>query len=629
MATLPVESGQACRNWDDVFRPSFVMKYLEWAEPRNNYCRNIFTSGLEPSCYNEDAIPEPCGVKPCDENSCSLSTVSVRSGRLSPSRNFYRVGEKVFISCDAGYFMDQEEDMWITCTENGRWSKSGLECSVDYELKLSNTLLDSERYSPQLAPSREHVEVIFEAAVVEIIDADEKNENMFASIAFRLQWKDGRLSWNPTDYGDRGKEIVVSSKKVWTPDIYLRRNGDAKFSDFPDARVTINSDGFVKWDIIDLLTTTCDLEPALFPFDSMECPVCLGANTRVERFSCAESQDNTSVHEQKSPVENFMVCGEEDKDVVDQWNARWTAKELLLGESMRRADTARGTSGNSIPGVWISRHPLRDPVFPVILYANLRPSFGTGLELAGSPTFGFDFRCLLQRPGTRHRRGTRWSASGFGTYGAFGKGCIDIQFDRLPTFHFCTTLSPPIILSLLMCITFLLPTEKKKRLSAVVGSWPARFATAVLIIVYMCLMGVFLIATVINIRVSSMKVFLVYVARLVLLGDLTQTEEGPTPRKVEEDHSETVTGITENDSKPAEVEPSQLRTKQVLMSLKESVNDLNHRTYLRHMSYTTRRRVGKPDCQKLARVFDRICFILYVSGLIIAIPIVRYAASEN
>ncbi|XP_078689849.1 mannan-binding lectin serine protease 1-like [Branchiostoma floridae x Branchiostoma belcheri] len=169
-ATLPVESGQTCRNWNDVLDSS-TLKYTQWADPRENYCRNIFIKGLEPTCYNKDIIPEPCGVKPCDETACSLPAARVQSGRLSPSRNFYKVGEKVFISCDRGYFMEKEEDMWITCTENGRWSKDWLECSVDYELKLSNTLLDSERYSPQLAPSREHVEVIFEAAVVEIIDA--------------------------------------------------------------------------------------------------------------------------------------------------------------------------------------------------------------------------------------------------------------------------------------------------------------------------------------------------------------------------------------------------------------------------------------------------------------------------
>ncbi|XP_078688817.1 uncharacterized protein LOC144920483 [Branchiostoma floridae x Branchiostoma belcheri] len=578
IGTLPEESGQTCLNWTDVLGP--VKTRFDWADPQENYCRTIWSDTYpEPFCFvtrvwdgQEYPFPEPCGLKPCDEPGCGPPP-NVESGSRSPIQNFYRVGEKVFISCDVGYVIEQEEeDMWITCTEDGTWSKENLRCSVDHRLELANTLLAKDRYSPQLAPSRDQVRVIFEAAVVEIIDADEKNENMFASIAFRLRWKDNRLSWTPTKYG-RVSELVVTTKDVWIPKVYLRRNGDAKFSDFPEAPVTVTSDGLVEWDIIDLLTTTCDLEPVLFPFDSMECPVCLGANTRVERFSCPGIRDNTSgTDEPQSHIENFMGCGEVAVDVADQWNARWT---LNVDE------------------------------------------------------------------------------------GVFGAGCINMQFHRIPTFHFCTTLSPVIILTLLMCIIFVLPIEKGDRLSYgmtillsmvvslvfITDVLPAKGTmpvVALLIVVYMCMMGFFLIVTVIVIRISSRdkdlpplvkKVFLRHVARLVFLGDLTQTKHGHTVLEVEVDGFEMVKGTMGNDSKPAEADPKHLL--EVLQSLKESVNGLSNAVESLAISAPpkitekTDDEGPKTDYSKLAKVLDRLCLILYVFGLIIAIPIVRFSAGDN
>ncbi|XP_035665461.1 uncharacterized protein LOC118408715 [Branchiostoma floridae] len=406
------------------------------------------------------------------------------------------------------------------------------------------------------------------------------------------QWNDNRLSWNRDKY-DNNSKLVVKTADVWIPNIYLQRNGDARFADFPDAPVTITSDGLVTWDIIDiLLTTTCDLEPAMFPFDYMECPVCLGAKTD-EVFNCRE---NNSVTEHQADHnrhgKRFKTCGEEDSRQANQWKARWKI-DVNVTEN---------------------------------------------------------------------------------------KGCINIKFDRIPTFHLCTTLLPAIILSVLMCIIFVLPIEKGDRvsfgmtilLSMVVslvfitdvlpakGSMPV---AALLVIVYMCMMAFFLIITVIVIRISSSdkdlppivkKVFLRYIARLVFLGDLTQTKHGHTELKV--DDFEMAEGMTGNNRqvllpsthhrkccfneptvptfntieppftlKPCEAEePRELL--EVLLSLKESVNNLSDAVETLgtsgqpKTSEATEDEAAMTDYRQLARVLDRLCLILYVSGLLIAYP---------
>ncbi|XP_066290517.1 uncharacterized protein [Branchiostoma lanceolatum] len=565
--TLPVEGGKTCHNWTEALGSRYT--FFDWADLRENYCRNLSPDYFsEPFCVvtmdtmdGHPHLPETCGLKPCGERGCGPPPV-VRSGSRSPVQNFYKTGEKVFIRCDKGYTI---EVMWISCTGDGTWSTTELQCVVNQRLRLQNALLASGSYSRKLAPHSHEVSVVFRANLEEIIDADEKNENMFASISFRLQWMDSRLSWIPYKYGDLS-ELVMETTDVWIPKVYLQRNGDARFGDFPDAPVTVTSDGLVTWDIIDLVTTTCNLKPALFPFDSMECPVCLGGRTG-ERFYCNISSEEIFVAEPQSNIKGFKACGEGDVDKANQWNARWT---INVTEK---------------------------------------------------------------------------------------KGCIIMKFDRIPTFHLCTTLFPAIILTLLMCITFVLPIDKGDRLSfgmtillsmvvslvfitdvlPAKGSMPV---VAILIIVYMCMMGFFLIVTVMIIRVSSSdknlpplvkKVFLRYVARLVFLGDLTQRKHGHTVLKV--DDFEMMEGMKGKDSKPSETEPRHLL--EVLLSLKDSVNNLSDAVESFAASgqpqttKATEDEAVKTDYGQLAKVLDRLCLFLYVFGLIIAIPIVRFSTDEN
>ncbi|XP_078689315.1 uncharacterized protein LOC144920830 [Branchiostoma floridae x Branchiostoma belcheri] len=579
-ATLPMEGDKMCLNWTSVLSYQLLYNY-NWADPRKNYCRNLGLEGMqEPSCLVssgsatsvELVTVEPCGLKPCGAIGCSVPP-AVEFGTRSPVKNFHRPGEKVYITCKAGY-MREGGDMFITCTENGTWSQTdNLGCSVDYRIQLSNTLLATDRYLPQLPPSTGNVNITFQAAVVEIIDADEKNEHMFGSMAFRLSWKDNRLSWTPAKYGDVN-QLVLTTKDVWTPNIYLYRNGDAKFSTFPDAPVTVTSDGEVGWDIVDLLTTTCDLEPALFPFDTMSCPVCLGTTTRVERFHCKDEQDSEKTIQSDSYIDHFMKCGDQIEEVVDQWNGKWTV---------------------SVTG------------------------------------------------------------------GAFGSGCIEVTFDRIPTFHFCATLSPPIILSILMCITFLVPTDKGDRisfgitifLSMVVslvfitdvlpakGSMPV---VAILLVLYMCLMGIFMLITVVVIKISSYKgdlpavvrkVFLRYIARIVFLGDLTQKPraaktyfvEVKVPVNLKKDDSDSENISSESTS----AEPN--KQLELMLSLKDSIRSLgdavNNLATSGPAKTTGKNDEIKTEYQKLARVLDRMCMTLYVFCLIVSIPIIRFAAGNT
>ncbi|XP_078580648.1 neuronal acetylcholine receptor subunit alpha-5-like [Branchiostoma floridae x Branchiostoma japonicum] len=130
------------------------------------------------------------------------------------------------------------------------------------------------------------------------------------------------------------------------------------------------------------------------------------------------------------------------------------------------------------------------------------------------------------------------------------KACFAVHLERIPLFHIATTVGPCIILVVLMIITFVMPIGKGDRISfgvtillsmvvslvfvtevlPVKGALPF-FAT--LIVVCMGLMGLFLFFTMYIITLHDLEgslspmaktFFLYYVAKFLMLGDLTEKE---------------------------------------------------------------------------------------------------------
>ncbi|XP_035673195.1 CHRNA7-FAM7A fusion protein-like [Branchiostoma floridae] len=131
------------------------------------------------------------------------------------------------------------------------------------------------------------------------------------------------------------------------------------------------------------------------------------------------------------------------------------------------------------------------------------------------------------------------------------EACFSVQLSRIPTFHIATTVGPCVILIVLMTITFIMPIDQGDRISFgvtiqlsmvvslvfVTEVLPVKGALpflATLIIVCMGLMGLFLFITVAVIFIYNKEgclspgarvLFLRYIARALLLGDLTKSKE--------------------------------------------------------------------------------------------------------
>ncbi|XP_078608581.1 uncharacterized protein LOC144880329 [Branchiostoma floridae x Branchiostoma japonicum] len=272
-------SGAKCLEWSaDNYKTEYP-----WANLDRNYCRN--PTGLQrPFCLTEDGSKEECDVIPCNSVSCADSGPPT-NGKRTPSKRFYLLEEKVTYTCNDGYMLEYGYPREVRCQQGnsssvGVWEHHMPTCSVNYKRRLQKELL--ETYSASLAPE-ENVTINFTGKVEQIVDLDEKKEQLLASLIIDFTWYDTRLKWNPKYYDDI-KKFSVSGKDIWIPAFTLKRNANPLHQGLPkDVPVRVSSTGLVQWRVETLTTTVCNAHPFLFPADTMECEVCFSATTAIEQ----------------------------------------------------------------------------------------------------------------------------------------------------------------------------------------------------------------------------------------------------------------------------------------------------------------------------------------------------------
>ncbi|XP_078685533.1 uncharacterized protein LOC144918545 [Branchiostoma floridae x Branchiostoma belcheri] len=267
-------SGADCVEWSAP-QAGYYKTEFPWANLDNNYCRN--PTGLDrPFCLTEDGSQEECDVIPCDAEGC-WDRGPPNYGKRSPTKRFYYVGEKVTYSCNEGYTLKSGYTKEVRCIGGGNWQYDKPSCLVNHRQRLQEDLLDIS--SASLPP--ENVIINFTGSVVQLVDLDEKKEQLAASVVIDFTWQDSRLSWDPKYYDDV-TTLSVHGNDIWTPTLTLKRNADPVYKGLQkDVPVRVSSDGLVEWSIETLTTTVCDADPFFFPADTMECNICFSASTAI------------------------------------------------------------------------------------------------------------------------------------------------------------------------------------------------------------------------------------------------------------------------------------------------------------------------------------------------------------
>ncbi|XP_039603092.1 acetylcholine receptor subunit epsilon isoform X1 [Polypterus senegalus] len=156
---------------------------------------------------------------------------------------------------------------------------SFLAVSGNEELKLIQSLL--KNYNKNTRPVKatgDTLDVQIKLTLTNLISLNEKEEALTTSVWIEIQWKDYRLKWNSSEYGDI-QVVRIPYSLVWLPDIVLENNIDGKFDVAYYANVLVYPDGGITWLPPAIYRSTCSVEVTYFPFDWQNCTLIFRSQT--------------------------------------------------------------------------------------------------------------------------------------------------------------------------------------------------------------------------------------------------------------------------------------------------------------------------------------------------------------
>ncbi|KAM4593426.1 neuronal acetylcholine receptor subunit alpha-5 isoform 1-T1 [Odontesthes bonariensis] len=119
--------------------------------------------------------------------------------------------------------------------------------------------------------------VKFGLAISQLVDVDEKNQQMTTNVWIKQEWIDMKLRWNPEDYLGI-TTIRVPSDRIWLPDVVLYDNSDGRFEGTV-TKAVVKYDGTISWTPPANYKSACTIDVTFFPFDLQNCSMKFGSWT--------------------------------------------------------------------------------------------------------------------------------------------------------------------------------------------------------------------------------------------------------------------------------------------------------------------------------------------------------------
>ena len=140
--------------------------------------------------------------------------------------------------------------------------------------RLLNDVLNgyNKQYLPNVNDSTgDALDVDVTVYVISINAFDEISGEIQMTVSFDFQWKEERIQWVDSDYGNIRK-VLLPTATVWTPDIYLFNAADRMVkAGQNDVLVRIDKNGFATWGSAQVIRFTCGVSVKYYPFDSQTC----------------------------------------------------------------------------------------------------------------------------------------------------------------------------------------------------------------------------------------------------------------------------------------------------------------------------------------------------------------------
>ncbi|KAK0408436.1 hypothetical protein QR680_003956 [Steinernema hermaphroditum] len=118
--------------------------------------------------------------------------------------------------------------------------------------------------------SQQPVIVTLGVVMQQIIDLNEKDEQMTINAWLKYHWNDANLRWNPEQY-ENVSDIRYPAGSIWQPDVLLYNSVDSVFDSTYKVNLLAYSNGIVNWIPPGIFKISCKLDIYWFPFDEQVC----------------------------------------------------------------------------------------------------------------------------------------------------------------------------------------------------------------------------------------------------------------------------------------------------------------------------------------------------------------------
>ncbi|XP_033507028.1 acetylcholine receptor subunit gamma [Epinephelus lanceolatus] len=126
-------------------------------------------------------------------------------------------------------------------------------------------------------------EVGIKMTLTNLISLNEKEEALTTSVWIEMQWCDYRLRWDQPPrsalYGNITSELRVPSKSIWLPDVILENNVDGQFEVALYCNALVSPNGCVYWLPPAIYRSACAITVNYFPFDWQNCTMVFRSQT--------------------------------------------------------------------------------------------------------------------------------------------------------------------------------------------------------------------------------------------------------------------------------------------------------------------------------------------------------------
>eukprot|EP00794_Sanderia_malayensis_P012634 gene12635-13932_t len=181
------------------------------------------------------------------------------------------------------------------------------------ESRLFDELFKTRDYDNNVRPVRNKslpVQVSLDVALEQLIDLNDREQNLQTSLWIRQKWVNELLTWDPKEYSGI-KRLTVDKRHLWTPDIVLYNNAkDGKHAGSIDqfkTRISIRYNGTQEWFIPAILTSSCSIDITYFPFDVQKCKLKFGSWTYLSHELNLTKQRETLDLSAYSPSSSFHL----------------------------------------------------------------------------------------------------------------------------------------------------------------------------------------------------------------------------------------------------------------------------------------------------------------------------------